>query len=73
MSLTEKAGPFVRVGGPAAGHEVDECLPAGDVPWQTVQAYVGTYPTQNAEHDLHGVGRLCTENIPILSQCFSSE
>lgn len=73
MSLTEEGLPFVGVSGPAESHEVDESLPAGDVPWQTVQAYVGTYPTQNAEHDLHGVGRLCTENIPILSQCFSSE
>lgn len=72
MSLTEEGLPFVGVSGPAESHEVDESLPAGDVPWQTVQAYVGTYPTQNAEHDLHGVGRLCTE-IQMLTQFFTSE
>lgn len=40
--LTEKGGPFIWFGGPAAGHEVNKGLSAGDVCWQTVQARVGS-------------------------------
>lgn len=56
--LTEKAGSILWVGSPAAGHQVDEGVSAGDHSGQAVQAGVGTHPTQHAEHDLHGVGHL---------------
>ncbi len=60
-TLTEKGGPFIWVGGPAAGHEVNEGLSAGDVCCQTVQARVGSRSAENAEHDLHGIGGLCSQ------------
>lgn len=61
LTLTEKGGPFIWVGGPAAGHEVNEGLSAGDVCWQTVQARVGSRSAENTEHDLHGIGGLCSQ------------
>lgn len=54
--LTEKGGTLVRVGGPAAGHDVYEGFSAGNVRGKTVRARVGSRPSENAEHDLHGIG-----------------
>lgn len=53
--LTEERGALVRIGGPAARHEVDERLSARDVGWQAVEPSVGPRAAQDAEHDLHGV------------------
>lgn len=53
--LTEERGALVGISGPAARHEVDECLSAGDVCWKAVQSGVGPRATQDAEHYLHGV------------------
>lgn len=56
QALTEKGGTFIWVGGPAAGHDVYEGLSAGSVCGQTVWARVGSRTSEDAEHDLHGIG-----------------
>lgn len=61
-TLTEKGGAFVWVGGPAAGHEVNEGLSTGNVRRQTVQACVRPRSSEDAEHDLHGIGGVCSQS-----------
>lgn len=81
LTLTEKGGPFIWVGGPAAGHEVNEGLSTGNVCRQTVQACVGPRSSEDAEHDLHGIGGLCSQreqkdvrrwlNVAWIDDCYS--
>lgn len=57
--VTEEGRPLVWIGSPSGRHQGDEGVSAGDVGGQAVQADLGTYPIQHAEHDLHGVGHVC--------------